>query len=92
MPSTVTTTDSGGSRVGSLSLAEKARLAAFSLVALAIIALNVALTPVEVLGALFLSWGGGFGIHQVHDMVISGLLWIAVLLPFALMLYHPATG
>ncbi|WP_254273868.1 hypothetical protein [Haloarcula marina] len=90
MSSSVHTSEPRDERVGALGTAAKVRLAAFSIVAVAIIALNVVMTPRPVLLAFFLSWGGEFGIHQVHDMAISALLWAGLIVPLALVLYHPS--
>jgi hypothetical protein len=35
-------------------------------------------------------WVADLGIHQVHDMTIFGLLWFALVIPLALLLYRPA--
>lgn len=79
----------GGSRLRSLSNVGKARFAAFTVVALALLALNVALTPPEVLSAAFVGWAEAFGSHQIHDMTVAAMLWMALIVPVALLLYHP---
>lgn len=78
----------GSPQASSMSTATKVRLAAFGVTAVALAALNLALTPPEVLLAAFTGWGA-FGIHQIHDQVISSLLWIVLLIPLAVLLYHP---
>lgn len=89
MPTTSDSVAASESRLGSLSTAGKIKFAVFSLAAIAVIALNIALTPAVVLNAAFLGWTADFGIHQVHDMTISAILWLGFLIPMALLLYHP---
>lgn len=87
-----TTTDQrpvSDSRFRSLTTTGKVRLLVFSLAMLALAALNVALTPLEVLGAGILGWFQSYGVHQFHDMVISVLLVFGVVIPALLLLYHP---
>lgn len=64
------------------------RLGAFSLVAVATLVLAAVMMRGELLLA-FTGWFENLGIHQVHDMTIFGMLWIALLLPMALALYRP---
>lgn len=82
--------ESGGSPFGSPGTVGKVRLVAFTLVVLAFLALNVVLTPTEVLLASFVGWTGDLGVHQVHDMTVAALLWLASLVPMALLLYRPS--
>lgn len=77
------------SRLASLSTAEKIRFIAFTLVVLGMLALNFALTPTEVLTPAFTGWFQDLGIHQLHDMTVATLVWIALTVPLALILYHP---
>ena len=81
--------DIGGSRLGSLSTAGKVRFAAFTLVALAIIATNLVMTPIYLLVSPATGWFQEMGIHQVHDMTVAALIWLAFIVPMALLLYHP---
>ena len=74
---------------GSLTTTDKVRLLVFSLAMLALAALNVALTPPEIIGAGILGWFESYGVHQFHDMVISALLMFGVVIPALLLLYHP---
>lgn len=78
------------SRLASLSTAGKIRLGAFTLVALAIIALNFVMTPADLLLAAINGWGRDLGDHQVHEMVVSALIWLAFVVPMALLVYHPS--
>lgn len=67
------------------------RFVGFTLVVLAILAMNLAMTPLEVLSAAFVGWFQDAGTHQVHDMVISALIWLAFIGPVVLLLYRPTT-
>jgi hypothetical protein len=89
MTATSDTVPASDSRLGSLSTVGKIKFVAFTLVALAVIALNVVLTPAVVLNAAYLGWTTTFGTHQVHDMTIRVVLWLAFLVPMALLLYRP---
>lgn len=82
-------TESSSSRFGALSTVGKVRFVAFTLAVLALLALNVVMTPPEVLAASFVGWFGDPGVHQVHDMTVAALLWTAIVVPAALLLYHP---
>ncbi|MFC6864618.1 hypothetical protein ACFQGE_14265 [Halomicroarcula sp. GCM10025817] len=88
----VTTVEQGSateSGFGSLTTTQKIRFVLFSLAVLALAGLNVALTPREVIGAGVLGWFQSYGAHQIHDMVISPLLVLGVVVPALLVLYHP---
>lgn len=87
---TVDSQDSGGSTQGSLSTVARIRFAAFSLVVVGPLAFNFGGTPTEVLTAAFVGWFEDIGIHQVHDMTISAMIWLALVVPLALLLYHPS--
>ena len=63
---------------------------AFTLVALAFVAMNLVMTPSSLLTAPVLGFGTDLGVHQVHDMVVGGLLWLALIVPMALQLHRPA--
>jgi hypothetical protein len=66
----------------------KVRFAAFTLVVLGILALAGLMMPNE-LAMAYTSWFEDFGVHQVHDQMIFAFLWIALIIPAALLLYHP---
>ena len=72
-----------------LETAGKLRRAAFYVVAVATLGLAALMLNAElVLGIT--GWVTDLGIHQVHDMTIFGLLWFALVIPVALLLYRPA--
>lgn len=79
----------GTSPARSRSIVSTVRLAVFALAGLLLVGLNVALTPPEVLLAAVTGWDGAFGTHQVHDLTISAVLWVALLIPVALLAYRP---
>lgn len=85
---TVDAPDAGTSN-GSLNTRENVRFGAFSLVVLALLALNVVMTPPEILTAPFVGWFGEVGIHQVHDMTVASMIWLLLIVPLLLLLYHP---
>ena len=89
MATTVESAEHDGSGFGSMSTAGKVRFTAFTLVALAIIAVNLAMTPAYLLAAPITGWFQDLGVHQVHDMTVGTLIWLAFVVPMALMLYHP---
>lgn len=78
-----------GSRLKALDRTEKIRFGAFTLILLALLGLNVVMTPTEILTAAFTGWFQEFGIHQVHDMTVAAVLWLAFIVPIVLLLYHP---
>lgn len=78
-------------RLGSLSTRAKVRFGAFSIVALALLVLNGVMTPSHVLTAPFVGWIQDLGTHQVHDMTIAALIWLMLMIPLVLLLYHPMT-
>lgn len=86
---TLESSNTDDSRLGSLSTLSKVRFAAFTLVALAIIAFNLVMTPTYLLAAPVMGWFQDLGAHQVHDMTVGTLIWLAFIVPMALMLYHP---
>jgi hypothetical protein len=90
MTNTVEPSNNNDSRLASLSTAGKVRLAAFSFVALAIIALNLVMTPADLLMAAVNGWVGDLGDHQVHEMVVSALIWLGFVVPMVLLLYRPS--
>lgn len=67
----------------------KARRAAFYVVAVGTLGLAVFMLNAE-LALGITGWVENLGIHQIHDMTIFGLLWLALVVPLALLLYHPA--
>lgn len=68
--------------------ARRLRLGAFYLTTAATLVLAVVMMGRELLLA-FTGWFVDLGIHQVHDLTIFALLWIALLAPMALLLYRP---
>lgn len=74
---------------GSIGTAQKIRFIAFTLVVLGMLALNFVLTPPDVLTPTFTGWFEDLGTHQIHDMTVSALLWIAFTVPLTLLLYRP---
>lgn len=68
----------------------KARRAAFYVVTVAILGLAALMLNAE-LALGITGWVADLGIHQVHDMTIFGLLWLALVVPVALLLYRPVT-
>ncbi|MFC7020313.1 MULTISPECIES: hypothetical protein [Haloarcula] len=89
MATTVEQGSATESGFGSLTATQKIRFVLFSLAVLALAGLNVALTPREIIGAGVLGWSQSYGTHQIHDMVISPLLVLGVVVPALLLLYHP---
>jgi len=89
MSTTVESAEPRGSRLGSLTTAGKVRFAVFTLVALAIVVMNLMMTPSYLLAAPVTGWFQDLGVHQVHDMTVGMLVWLAFVVPMALMLYHP---
>lgn len=77
-----------GSGLESLSTAGKARFAAFTLVALGALVVAAAMMRGE-LALAYTGWFQDFGVHQVHDQLLFTFLWIALVIPFALLCYHP---
>lgn len=88
MTATVESTESSVSRLESLSTAAKVRFAAFTLVALGILAFAGLAMPNE-LAMAYTSWFEDFGTHQVHDQMLFAFIWLTLIIPVALMLYHP---
>lgn len=86
---TVDASEPTATRIGALTTRGKARFGLFTLAVLALIALNVILTPTEILLAAFTGWFDSFGTHQVHDMTVAAVLWLAFVVPAVLLLYHP---
>jgi hypothetical protein len=86
-PSAVEAAESSG--WSDLTTGMKARRLAFSVVAVATLVLAAVMMRGELVLA-FTGWTQDLGMHQVHDMTIFGMLWIALLLPMALALYRPA--
>lgn len=80
--------ESGGGRFRPGTRLSRVRFGAFALVALAIVALNLALTPPEVLTAGITGWTQSFEPHQVHEMVITSVLVLGVIGPLLAALYH----
>jgi membrane-bound metal-dependent hydrolase YbcI (DUF457 family) len=66
----------------------RARRVAFPLVAVVTLVLAGVMLGGELLLA-FTGWRTDMGIHQVHDMTIFPMLWLAVLVPVATLLYRP---
>lgn len=88
MTTTVDSSEARVSRLGALSTAAKVRFAAFTLVVLGILAFAGLAMPNE-LAMAYTSWFVDFGVHQVHDQMLFAFLWITLVVPVALMLYHP---
>lgn len=88
MPTAVDTAEATAHRFGSLSATGKARFAAFTLTALAAITVAALMMRTE-LAMIYTGWFMDFGIHQVHDQLLFSFLWIALIIPFALLLYRP---
>lgn len=78
-----------GSTFGSLGTVAKVRLAAFTLVVAGMLAINFLMTPTEVLTPAFAGWFQDLGVHQIHDMTVAALVWLAFAVPLALLLYRP---
>lgn len=68
---------------------ETARRVALSIVALAALALAGTTLRAELVLALT-GWTTGVETDRVHELTVSGALWIVLLAPMALALYHPA--
>lgn len=66
-----------------------ARRVAFSLVLLVLAGLNLVMAPRALLVSPVMGWVQSMGPHQLHDMTIFATLWLAVLVPVALLLYRP---
>jgi hypothetical protein len=81
--------ESTGSRLGSLTTVGKVRFGLFTLAALTLLGLNVLLVPSSALTRVVLGFVQEFGVHQIHDMVGSAIVWLAFVVPLALLLYHP---
>jgi hypothetical protein len=81
--------ESTGSRLGSLTTVGKVRFGLFTLAALLLLALNVLLVPSDSLTRVVLGFAQEFGVHQIHDMVGSAIVWLAFVAPLVLLLYHP---
>lgn len=64
------------------------RLGAFYLATAATVVLALVMMTQELTMA-FTGWFADLGIHQVHDLTLFSLLWIALLAPMALLLYRP---
>ncbi|WP_152042922.1 hypothetical protein [Salinigranum salinum] len=75
----------GESNVSTLS---KVRGVAFSLVAVVTLILPGVMLGGELLLA-FTGWTTDMGTHQVHDMISFPMLWLALLIPVATLLYRP---
>lgn len=88
MPTSLDTSGTTASRLGSLSTAGKARFGAFTLVVLGALVVAGAMMRSE-LAMVYTGWFQDFGVHQVHDQLLFTFLWIALVVPFALLLYHP---
>lgn len=73
----------------SLSTARKGRYFVFAVLALTIIVLNFVVTPGYLLMAAFNGWTTDLGNHQLHEMVVSALIWLTFVWPMAAVLYHP---
>jgi hypothetical protein len=86
---TTTQAKSTGSRLGSLTTVGKARFGLFTLATLLLLALNVLLVPSSALTRVVLGFVQELGVHQIHDMVGSAIVWLAFVAPLALLLYHP---
>lgn len=88
MTTTVEPSEPRLSRLESLSTAAKVRFAAFTLVALGILAFAGLAMPNE-LAMAYTSWFEDFGVHQIHDQMLFAFIWLTLIIPVALMLYHP---
>lgn len=88
MTTTVESPEPTVSRLESLSTVAKVRFAAVTLVASGILALAGLMMPNE-LAMVYTGWFENFGVHQVHDQMLFAFIWIALIVPVALMLYHP---
>lgn len=82
-------TEPSGSRLSSLTTVGKVRFGLFTLAALLLLALNVLLVPSTALTRVALGFVQEFGLHQIHDMVGSAIVWLAFVAPLVLLLYHP---
>jgi hypothetical protein len=72
----------------SLFTARRIRLGALYLATAATLVLAVLMMGRE-LSLAFTGWYVDLGIHQVHDLTLFAMLWIALLAPMALLLYRP---
>lgn len=88
MATSLDTSGAAASGLESLSTAGKARFGAFTLVALGALVVAGAMMRNE-LALAYTGWFQDFGVHQVHDQLLFTFLWIALVIPFALLLYHP---
>lgn len=77
-----------GDEVASVSTISRIKRVAFSLVAVGTLALAGVMLGGDLLMA-FTGWVMDLGVHQVHDLILFTTLWIAVLIPMALLLYRP---
>ena len=66
----------------------KVRRAAFYVVAVGTLGLAAFMLGGELLLGIT-GWLTDLGIHQIHDLTIFGLLWLALVVPLALLLYRP---
>lgn len=89
MTNTIESSENERSRLGSLSAAGKARFAAFTLVAAALLAVNALEMPRDLLVSPVTGWFQEMGIHQFHDMVLFATLWVGLFAAVALQLYRP---
>lgn len=89
MATKVASFEIGSLRLSSLSTKAKVRFGVFSTVVLALLVLNVVMTPSNILTAPFVGWFQDLGTHQVHDMTVAALIWLMLIVPLALLLYHP---
>lgn len=71
-----------------VSLRSRLHRGAFYLVAVATLVLAAVMLGEELLVA-FTGWTTDMGVHQVHDMVIFPMLWLAVIVPVVALLYRP---
>lgn len=77
-----------GDERGAETTLSRVRRGAFALVVLATLALAGVMMRAELLLALT-GWTANLGTHQIHDLTIFSMLWIALLAPMALLLYRP---
>lgn len=88
MATTLESTETPIARLESMSTRSKARFAAFTLVVLLGLALAGLMLRAELVMAAT-GWTQDLGIHQLHDQLIFAFLWLALVVPLALLLYHP---
>lgn len=77
-----------GTRFRELTTVGRARYVAFTAVVLASLGFVAVMIPAE-LALAVTGWFVDFGVHQVHDQMIFAFIWVALVVPMALLLHRP---